>query len=494
MNKLWFGLCWVVACSADAGEPRVQWDADAAVRDTSEDTAPPGPPAFCAQQGDDAVRDVVCGDAPLALTSLDELLVALTLKPPPEQVDGSDASSDRTLYSVAVLSHSLALSGRLVSPINPRVIVMGTESFLAFQRGKQQVEVIARQRTEGGLNFYLFDFEQACNAQREGCGNGELYTPQIEANWLRVRVRDGIELANTPEDCRVCHQRGTETASLLMRELEDPWTHFFLPPGPSGVPGVSGADLHRDYVETKGEEPYGGFALHRISDMAPFFLEGLAGPTQPLFFDAPGIVFERHPWGPDGYATEPQPSATWERAYEAWKRGEQLPLPYVDARASDEDKQAALSDAYRRYLAQELDARDLPDLSDIFPDDPAQRARRGLQTEPDAAPEDALIQACGSCHNDVLDQSISRARFNIRVSALDRRELDRAIDRLQRASDERGAMPPRDARELDADARARLIEYLRGDPTDMDREGKLDHAAREGMLGGGGSRRSAGNL
>jgi hypothetical protein len=89
-----------------------------------------------------------------------------------------------------------------------------------------------------------------------------------------------------------------------------------------------------------------------------------------------------------------------------FKRGEQLALPYFDQRATDLTKQTALSDAYRRYREGELDADELPDLSDIYPDDAALRARMGLQTEPDASAEDALIQACGACHNNVLDQSI----------------------------------------------------------------------------------------
>jgi hypothetical protein len=453
---------------------------------------PHGRPGFCARAGDDAARDVFCAQPPAALNSLDDLLVALTLKPP--TAAGETETIDRTPYSVAALGHSTALSGRFVSPINPRVIVMGTESFLAFQRGTQQVELIVRAREGVGLIFYLIEFEQACNTQPAGCVSGDLYTPQIESNWLRLRARDGDELANTPEDCRTCHQRGTETASLLMRELEDPWTHFFLPPGPSGVPGASGADLYEDFVTAHGEELYAGFSLQHISEMAPFFLESLTGPSQPLLFDAPTIAFERYPWGPDGYATEPQPSATWERAYEAFKRGEQLALPYVDARATDPDKQAALSAAYRRYREAELDVGELPDLSDIFPDDPHERARRGLQAEPDATPEDALIQACGSCHNDALDQSGSRARFNIRVSDLDRQELDLAIERLERRSSEPGAMPPPAARALDEPTRRRLIEYLRGDPAELDRQGVLDHASRIGMTRGGGQRRAAAAL
>jgi hypothetical protein len=48
----------------------------------------------------------------------------------------------------------------------------------------------------------------------------------------------------------------------------------------------------------------------------------------------------------------------------------------------------------------------------------------GSQTEPDATPSEAPVQICGSCHNDVLDQTISRARFNIDLKRIRRDELD----------------------------------------------------------------------
>ena len=83
--------------------------------------------------------------------------------------------------------------------------------------------------------------------------------------------------------------------------------------------------------------------------------------------------------------------------------------------------------------------RELPELADIYPDAAYERARRGLQNEPDATPQETLIQACASCHNDALDQTISRARFNVRVASLDRRALDTAIERLRRPSGASGA-------------------------------------------------------
>jgi cytochrome c553 len=452
----------------------------------------PRRPAFCSRDAADAVHDLFCAESPPAIRSLDDLQVELALKP---DVDfgamPADEADHELLASVAVLGHSTALAGRFVSPINPRVIVMGVSTFLAFVRGTQRVELMSQDRDTGLFAFYLVDFEQDCNRTRDGCSPGDLYTPRVESDWKKLAIRDGVELENTPLDCRACHQRATDMPTLLMRELDIPWTHFFYPSGDART-ARSGVDLMSDYVEAKGDELYAGYPLDRISDTTPFLLESRAGPSQPLLFDALTIESELYAHVSDEDDSEPQASQTWERAYAAFKRGEQLALPYLEPRATDPDKQAALTEAYRSYREGEIDADELPDLGDIFPDDGLERARRGLQTEPDATPEQTLIEGCASCHNDQLDQTVSRARFNVRVSSLDRAELDRAIDRLKRPTTSAGAMPPADARQLDPAARDRLIEYLRGDPSSLDPDGVLRHAARLGMIGGSGRSRSIG--
>jgi len=159
-------------------------------------------------------------------------------------------------------------------------------------------------------------------------------------------------------------------------------------------------------------------------------------------------------------------------------------LPYLEPRATDPDKQARLSEAYSRYRAGELAEEELPDMADIFPDDPQLRARIGLQTEPEASAVEGLIQACGSCHNDVLDQEISRARFNVNLWRRDPGEIAIAIDRLERSASEPGVMPPAEARQLDPQTRERLLEYLRDDPLSKEPDPRLEHAAEIGMNGG----------
>jgi hypothetical protein len=492
-------LLLAAACDASESEPEPTRGSSSRDTDAAAPAAPvrgdPLRPSFCARKGDDAVREVFCADSPPTIQSLHDLQVALDVDPSQLGATGrasaaAAANSYAAVSYLVALGHSTALRGHLVSPINPRAIVLGRETILAFQRGVQSIELASRVRDQGSgraFNFYLVSFEQACSTSARGCSPGDLYTPRIESDWTSLAVRDDEDLANSPEDCRQCHQRGRASPTLLMRELENPWTHFFEPdtePAFSQLPGVLGRDLVRDYLAAKGDEAYGGIAPEVFRHTVGLTLETLVGRGQPLVFDSPRIVYERWSRGSAGWSSEPTESPTWEAGYEAFKRGEQLPMPYFEPRPTDPDKQAKLSAAYRRYREGELDADELPDLADIFPDDPLLRARIGLQTEPGASAPEALIQACASCHNDVLDQNISRARFNVDLSRLARAELAVAIDRLERASHEPGVMPPPEGRQLDPETRLRLIDYLRESMHERAIDPALEHAARLGMAGG----------
>jgi cytochrome c553 len=413
------------------------------------------------------------------------------MEPPSWALPGAPDSADTSYSAVGfvLLGLSTSLSGHGVSPINPRLVFMGYDTFLAFQRGAPRVEVATLARDGSTYNFYLLTFTRACDQSSAGCSPAELYTPRFETDWTSVVIQDDEDLKDTPSDCRQCHQRGRATSMLLMREISGPWTHFFEPLQATisdpPLPGVSGSDLTHDYELAKGEEPYGGVTVTLVTASSPEDLEIRVGEAQPLVFDSGLIENELFPYGPNGYPAQALPSPTWQAAWEAFKRGEQLALPHADARPTDPQKQARLTEAYARYRAGALSADELPDLSDIFPDDPHTRAQLGLQTEPDATPPDALIQACGSCHNDVLDQTLSRARFNIAIARMDRAELDTAIDRIGRDRSAPGVMPPPDARQLDQDVRTQLLDYLRRSAWPNDDIARLDHAARLGMAGGG---------
>ena len=463
-------------------------------------------PAFCARPGDDAVRDLFCGDAPPAITNLGQLqeLLGIDLyrdinsgyNDPPmdggltEKVPGKllvprDGGVLLNL-NASLLGHSTALSGHMVSPINPRAVVIGEHTLLAFHRGVQRVEIASRARDHDATNFYLLSFSQACNAAAAGCRPGDLYTPRIESDWQSVLLQDDEELKNTAVDCRQCHQRARAVPIVLMREMDGPWTHFFghdLDGAPEvAYPEPLGRDFVRDYRHAKGDESYAAIPISVLRGTIGMALELHIEYGQPLVFKGATIVNERWPRGPDGFLPGgPRRSATWDAMYEGFKRGQNLAPPYVAARATDPAKQAALSAAYQAYQAGLLDAAALPDLADIYPDDPQTRAEIGLQTEPSATPVDALIQACGSCHNDVLDQTISRARFSIDLSRMDRAERELAVTRIQAAASSTLVMPPPETRQLTAEARDALVTYLRRDTRSAEDDARLASAAQLGM-------------
>jgi hypothetical protein len=482
-----------VACqSAADGGRRSPPDAGAAAAATEDAAVAPVPrPALCDRPGDDVVRDVFCAEHRPTITNLRDLEKRLRLSMPVEVTTELQPGRkylqgfETTYASVVLLGHSTSLSSALVSSVNPRLILFAYSTFLAFTRGLQQVELIAYDRgADPRFNFYLLDFRQACNEQAGGCSNADLFTLRIESDWRKVSVRDDEDLKNTPSDCRQCHQRGSDRASLLMRELEGPWTHFFGPDAndPAGFPEATGSALLRDFITARGDEEYAGVPSNYLRRTAGFALESVVNADQPLIFDASAILNERWPWH-DGYPPQPSRSQTWDEAYGAFKRGEQLPLPYFAPRASDDAKLQQLTAAYQGYRAGELAPGELPDFADVFPDDPQTRAEIGLQTEPGATPPQLLIQACGSCHNDVLDQSISRARFNIAVGRLDPSEIEQAIARLEAPRMAAGVMPPPGRRELDDAGRASLIEWLRQGVRTQDDDALLEHAAQQGMRG-----------
>jgi hypothetical protein len=443
--------------------------------------------ALCARQADDAVRDVFCKGTNPTVTGLRELARRLKLSALRPEVDETAAAAIEidpfeAINTVVFLGLSTALSGQLVSPINPRAILFNGETALAFQRGVQKVEIATRDRVSTRLNFYLVSFKQACNQKSQGCLPGDLFTLTVESDWSSLTLEDEEDLKNTPLDCRLCHQRGSGPSTLLMRELKGPWTHFFggVSSAESYDAGlsISGTDLVADYMAAKGSESYAGIPAVFMSHTVGGTLQLAVDNAQPIEFDAPTIADELNETAAQG---KPGRSATWDNAYAAFKRGEQLALPHFAPRPTDANKQAALSEAYARYRRHEITADALPDLSDIFPDDAKLRAEIGLATEPDATPSEALIQACGSCHNDVLDQTLSRARFNVALARMSRAELDVAIARIELPSTDPAAMPPKGMRQLAPEAKKRLLLYLKQSERPAADEAALESAAKVGM-------------
>jgi hypothetical protein len=434
----------------------------------------------CARDGADMVRSLFCQDAPQTFGNIVELQKALF----------ADGAHLQGISGVAIAGHSTSLGAHAISSINPRVIGVrlehpsfdaagnpaapGSQEALppeleliatAFSRGDQFIELMVRDRLDYELRFYLVTFRQACNDREEGCKPGDLFTPELEQNWLETSLYDEHDLANTVVDCAPCHQtNGPGTAKFLrMQELRTPWTHWF---------GLSdgGRALIADYKAAKDGETLAGLTAAQLDRANPVNLNLQAvygGPnSQPNAFNSEAIEAEvRSSAAANGGAqpednSVPGESATWREGYERAKHGEAITFPYHDVKVTDEAKLARMTEAYRAYRSGELEQSELPDLRDIFPDDPQRLAEMGFTTEPGLSGEDVLTQACAICHNDRLDQSLSRARFRANLEDMSREEKDRAIERLRLPIESPFAMPPPRLRTLSAEARTRAIEVL----------------------------------
>jgi hypothetical protein len=415
---------------------------------------------LCSRGRSDVVLDLFCREEVPRIRGLLDLREALELDAPGYE------------QGFAITAHSTSLVSRSVSALNPRVIFIrepderGQElTFMAFARGEQFSEMAVRDRISGELQFYLLTFEQACN--ETACGPGDLLTERAEVGWRNVNVYAEEDLENTPRDCRVCHQtEGPGTPKLLrMQELEPPWNHWFY----SFVPG--GRTVIRDYLAAKGEEMFAGLSAEDIAlrsqpgilRAALFFAN--PGPQPNLFVSADieqeviESAAERGGNQPEDNSV-PGESETWNAIYARSKRGEAIAVPYHDVKVTDPNKLANMTAAYTDYRAGELPADSLPDIRDVFPDDEMLLARMGFATEPGMDAKEVLMQACAQCHNDRLDQTLSRARFNVDLSKVSRAVRDRAIARLQLPLDDPQVMPPSGFRHLSDDAKQELIELL----------------------------------
>jgi len=223
-----------------------------------------------------------------------------------------------------------------------------------------------------------------------------------------------------------------------MRELLGPWQHFFFfETKARSVPEgelVVGGELARDFLAAKGTESYAGIATNELRQSAGGTLRLAVTTDQPLVFNA-GVTEQLRDatafWGALGAARCGKSTTTRSSAESSGpptRRSRLAPMQ-----------------AYAAFKRGELAQADQPDLSDIYPEDPQTRAEMGLPTEPGAGGPDLLIQACGSRHNDVLDQTISRARFSIALGRMDRAERELAVQRVGLPADDVRVMPPHGA-------------------------------------------------
>ena len=419
--------------------------------------------ALCARGRLDLVFDVFCQREPPDITSLAQLRSAL----------GITTLLGSASEGFAMTGHSTSLVTRVVSAINPRMVYIrpshnGKEFIsLAFARGEQFSEIVVRNRLTDELTFYLAVFRQACNDAPGGCTHGDLLTEAIESDWQQLDVYIEEDLVNTPLDCLVCHQSdGPGTPKLLrMQEFLPPWNHWFFNLTDGGRAMV------KDYVAAKGDEPFAGIAgeqqaLESNPGLLSSTLYFAGSGTQPNAFVSADIEREVRESAAKQGGHQPMDnsvpgySPTWQAIYERAKRGEAISVPYHDVKVTDPAKLAAMTQAYTDYREGRLPRDELPDISDVYPDDPVLLANMGFVTEPGLPARELLVQACGQCHNDRLDPTVSRARFNVNLRELSRKQRELAASRIMLPDDHPKVMPPRRSRALGKEAKQDLAAYL----------------------------------
>ncbi|MBL8739910.1 MAG: hypothetical protein JNK04_02415 [Myxococcales bacterium] len=432
--------------------------------------------ALCSRGHADPITTKIC--AGKRIGSLDDLLdvLGLAFRSP---VGNGELGNP----SFALLGHSTSLAARHVSPINPRVFIFTSPKTegpignkaepdpdfiaLAFARGEPLVELVARDARTQKLRFFLLRFELPC--EDGGCRDRDLYTGAVERGWVGTSLYDDDDLRNTIFDCNTCHQPGGPDAPKMLRMIEQrpPWTHFFRD-------NDQGKLLIADYFKAHDKnETYGGIPGRLITWSEPARLEGLVEHEgfreQPL--ELPTRDLARRVMRGENPADLPGYVALFERA----RSGQSLPVPFPDYTFVDPDELGRAALAYRKLallgglstaprpdadrprsapqdattqgapppLVRKLEKADEEGLGLDRLHSDAAKTRVGLAPEPGAQGEAILLAMCSRCHNAVLDQRVSRARFDAgKIAALDADQRRALVERLRLPSTSPLKMPP----------------------------------------------------
>jgi hypothetical protein len=434
-------------CQNDGKHPDFPNDADAITK------------AFC--------QDLVPGGKMPAPTSLAELLGLLGLAF--HEPNGANGAGGNPAF--ALLGHSSALTARKVSTLTPTAFVFtppppdGSKPkgyvFLAYDPGETFVEVASHDPLTDEVNFYLVLFDKECTKAAGGCTNVDLLTPKLVTGWSNVRVYEsGTALNDTIADCRQCHApRDSDPQILRMQEIEAPFTHWFSPLTNGG------RALLADFHDAHGaNEDYGPIPAALVDKSDPGKMAALVTAAgfgvQPNAFPSAAVEAEVTSSSPhQPFANLPLgKSDAWESVYDAAVHGQFIAPPYHDVKVTDPTKLLTASAAYRDW--QRGARSDLPDVRDVFLD--VGLADMGFAAKPGLDGQGLLVQLCQQCHNPNLDQTISRALFDVtKLPEMSRAEKDLAIQRILLPAGTRLRMPPALFHTVSDDEASRMIAELR---------------------------------
>lgn len=410
---------------------------------------------LCSRQSNDRVRRIFCAKPRPTITSLTSLLEVL----------GIGFSKPHTNF--AITSQSTSLVTKEVSQINPRAIIYSapTNDFVAlgFARGEKFAEIIANDPISKEPKFYLVKYKQLCDVNNS-CTNFDNLTPKVEKNWIEYTIYEDEDLKNTILDCRHCHQPNGLKARKFMRmqEVEKPWTHW--------MEGnlESGQTLIDDFRKAHGStEEYAGIPNALFEQANPPGLQTLLMLRGDEMFQL--NPFDSHKIEEEVKAsnnkqpidnTFPGKSATWDVIYKNFVDGKAIAVPYHDVKATDPKKLADMSALYKSAMAGTLQPAAMPDIRNVFPDNPTLLAEMGFRVKPGLSAQGILMNACAQCHNSKLDPGISRSKFNVDLTKMSREAKNLAIKRLQAPDDSLLKMPPRRLRTLSKDEIDKLILLL----------------------------------
>lgn len=432
--------------------------------------------ALCARGNDDLVSKAFCaGSAPPAITSLTDLQKLLGLDFKPGVVQNGTGGNP----GFAMTSHSSSLVTRHTTVINPRAIVFTAPNgrgrqaapfkpnptFVAmgFVRGEREVELLSKDPVKGDINFFLFRYTLACDTAAGGCTNGDLLTPAVESNFAGYTLYQDVDVKDTVVDCLQCHQPGGPgTPKILrMQELQFPWIHFLF-----NEP-LGNTYLRNDFHAAHGTtEAYAGIPANLIDLAAPpvleAFVENNGFITQPNEMQTKTIMTEVIASNAAQPMTNVPPgvSATWKSQYAKSEAAQFIPVPYHDFKVTDPTKLSSMTAAYQSWLAGKTPGSQLPDVRDVFLDS----AMSDMTFRPAAGLDGhgILVQMCQQCHNSHLDQTITRARFNVETLAtqMSAAEKAEAIRRVQLPATDCDHMPPARFRDLSAQEIQLVVQEL----------------------------------
>lgn len=420
--------------------------------------------ALCGMNtGSDKFTQVFCGANPPTITSLASLHAALGLT---------------NAANTACTTASGSISKAETSVLTPRCIRFSLPGLdpnavaIAYLRSaKTMVEIVSRDANQG-MRFYLLKFDLPCEATNS-CTPADYMKLSAESNWQNVSFYEDKQLKNTIMDCTSCHQPGGVNTEkrLLMVETQDPWSHWFHKNRPCGKTLLD--DFNAAHTSSGR---YADMSITEVNNSDPNRLQAFVENNG--FF---GVQFGNNIYDSNQILYETglssgQPvsnantgtSATWQNLFNQRVTGANrlrfggTALPYHDCKQSDPSKLQSMIANYVGVVNGSVPSSAAQNLAHVNLSTPEALAKRFLT--PVLGPKTAqqiLANACLSCHNSSLDQSISRARFNAEdLSRNSAAVYGSARARIKRGHEDLYVMPPGNFMTLNADEIATLDAFF----------------------------------